>query len=94
MPRIWRRFMISVHQWWMLVHMAKENRINVRVGAGHGLVLAIAGVLTSEEVTVTASDVYRTLLAEAMAARAAACARSHVGPLRAGACGHCGRGLS
>jgi hypothetical protein len=50
----------------------------------------MAGVLTSDEEDINASDVYRRLLAEAVAVRLRDCARRHRGPVRGGTCGHCG----
>lgn len=59
--------------------------------AGRAVVEGMAAASSTEEVSVTPSDVYRTLLAEATRARAADCARAHRGPVRLGRCGHCGR---
>lgn len=57
---------------------------------GHERITAMAGVLTSDEEDINASDVYRRLLAEAVAVRLRDCARRHRGPVRGGTCGHCG----
>lgn len=59
--------------------------------AGHERVVAMAAASTTDAVEVTQSDVYRTLLAEAVTARGRDCASSHRGPVRSGMCGHCGR---
>ena len=89
-----------VHQWVTLGHMdtarvertARRRRVNVRVGdAGYDAVRAMAGALSTDAVTVTASDVVRTLLAEALGGRRRDCGRGHVGPVAGGVCGHCGR---
>lgn len=59
---------------------------------GHERVVAMAAASTTDAVKVTQSDVYRTLLAEAVTARSRDCATAHRGPVAAGACcGHCGR---
>lgn len=78
-------------EWWTLGYVAKEHRINVRVGASHTQVVAMAAALSDGDEEVTPSVVYRTLLREALATRMAACVRSHQGPLRGGVCGHCGQ---
>ena len=59
--------------------------------AGHGRVVAMAGAATTDAAAVTQSDVYRTLLAEAMTGRVRECTPAHRGPVGGGACGHCGR---
>lgn len=59
--------------------------------SGHGRVVAMSVASTTDAVTVTQSDAYRTLLAEAVTARARDCTQTHRGPIRSGACGHCGR---
>ena len=71
--------------------VAKDNRINMRVGAGHDRIVVMATALSDDFTTVRPVEVYRALLAEAVAARGRACSPSHRGPIRAGVCGHCGR---
>jgi len=71
--------------------MVKENRISVRVGPSYELVKTMAAALSTEAAAVSASDVVRTLLAEAATARQSDCAGGHLGPVKASACGHCGR---
>ncbi len=71
--------------------MAKDNRINMRVGAGHDRIVAMAAAQSDDFTTVRPVEVYRVLLAEAMTARGRACSPTHRGPIRAGTCGHCGR---
>lgn len=51
----------------------------------------MADALSTEAAAVTASDVVRTLLAEAVTARQSDCSKGHRGPVKARACGHCGR---
>lgn len=57
----------------------------IRVGPARLVVqaMALAG-------GTTVSDVVRTLMAEALAARRAGCAHRHRGPVTAGVCAHCG----
>jgi hypothetical protein len=71
-------------------YVTKDNRINLRMGPGHDRIVAMAAAMSDEFKEVRPVDVYRTLLAEAMASRTRNCAASHRGPIRAGHCGHCG----
>jgi hypothetical protein len=63
----------------------------VRAGSATAQVAAMATALSTDEMTVPAAAVYRTLLAEAMGARIRDCGRAHRGPVRSSTCGHCGR---
>lgn len=78
-------------RWGTLGAMTRGNRISVRAGASHDQVKAMAEALSTQEAAVSTSDVYRTLLSEAMRSRMLGCSRGHVGPIRSQACGHCGR---
>jgi hypothetical protein len=72
-------------------HVAKDNRINLRMGPGHDRITVMASAQSDDFRRVKPVDVYRVLLAEAMAARGRSCSSAHRGPVRGGACGHCGR---
>jgi hypothetical protein len=70
----------------------ERRRVTVWIArAGHERVVAIAAAGSTGDITVTASDVLRTLLSEGLAAWARDCSMTHRGPISGGHCGHCGR---
>jgi hypothetical protein len=71
--------------------MAREHIASIRVSDNaRDTVHAIAAALSTEDAKVTASDVYRTLLTEAVTARRRACTPSHKGPVKDQICANCG----